>query len=67
MVPRHDEATGGKHGDVCEWARVPGRRAADEITIYKSLGVTTQDLAAGHRAWREARARGLGQSLELDR
>ena len=34
--------------------RVPGRRSDAEITIYKSLGVTTQDLAAAHLAWREA-------------
>jgi ornithine cyclodeaminase len=64
-VVREDHVA-GEIGEVL-LGRVPGRRAADEITIYKSLGVTTQDLAAGHRAWREARARGLGQSLELDR
>lgn len=64
-VVREDHVA-GEIGEVL-LGRVAGRRAADEITIYKSLGVTTQDLAAGHRAWREARARGLGQPLELDR
>jgi ornithine cyclodeaminase/alanine dehydrogenase-like protein (mu-crystallin family) len=60
-----EDHVAGEIGEVLI-GRVPGRRTADEITIYKSLGVTTQDLAAGHRAWREARARGIGQPLELD-
>lgn len=45
---------------------VAGRRTSTEITIYKSLGVTTQDLAAGLRVLREAEAAGIGRSLELD-
>lgn len=44
----------------------PGRRDAREITIYKSLGVTTQDLAAGWCAWREAEAAGIGGMLDLN-
>ncbi len=44
----------------------PGRRGAREITIYKSLGVTTQDLAAGWCAWREAEAAGIGGMLDLN-
>jgi ornithine cyclodeaminase/alanine dehydrogenase-like protein (mu-crystallin family) len=44
----------------------PGRRSPGEITIYKSLGVTTQDLAAGWCAWREAEAAGLGSELDLN-
>ena len=44
----------------------PGRRDAREITIYKSLGVTTQDLAAGWCAWREAEAAGIGGTLDLN-
>lgn len=42
-----------------------GRSDASDITIYKSLGVTTQDLAAGWRAWREAEAAGIGRELDL--
>ncbi len=61
-----EDHVAGEIGEVLI-GRVAGRRAAAEITIYKSLGVTTQDLAAGHRAWREACARGIGQPLELDR
>lgn len=46
---------------------VPGRRSAEEITLYKSLGVTTQDLAAGLCALREAERAGIGSELALDR
>lgn len=53
-------------GDVLSGSR-PGRRGTDDITIYKSLGVTTQDLAAGWRAWREAEQAGIGAILDLQR
>jgi len=50
-------------GDVL-LGRATGRRG-DEITVYKSLGVTAQDLAAGHVVWRAAAAAGLGTEVEL--
>jgi ornithine cyclodeaminase len=43
---------------------VAGRRSADEITVYKSLGVAAQDLAAGWQAWQQAHAQALG--VEVD-
>jgi len=46
---------------------VTGRGSAQDITVYKSLGVTTQDLAAGLCALREAESAGIGGELELDR
>lgn len=49
----------GEIGEVLA-GRIPGRRSADEITVYKSLGVAAQDLAAGWRAWRQAQQRSLG-------
>ena len=54
----------GELGEVLS-GRKPGRRDANEITIYKSLGVTTQDLAAARCALREALARGIGRDVEL--
>jgi ornithine cyclodeaminase len=36
----------GEIGEVLSGA-TPGRRTSDEITVYKSLGVAAQDLAAG--------------------
>jgi ornithine cyclodeaminase len=49
----------GEIGEVLSGA-VPGRRSETEITVYKSLGVAAQDLAAGWRAWERARERSLG-------
>ena len=42
-----------------------GRRDASEITIYKSLGVAAQDLAAAWHVFQQAEARGLGVTAEL--
>jgi alanine dehydrogenase len=40
-------------GDVLRGA-APGRRNADEITLYRSLGIAAQDLAAAHFILRRA-------------
>ena len=45
--------------------RSPGRTGEDEITIYKSLGVAAQDLAASHAVYEAAISDGLGLSSEL--
>ncbi len=49
----------GEIGEVLA-GRIPGRTSDDDITVYKSLGVAAQDLAAGWRAWLRARERSLG-------
>jgi ornithine cyclodeaminase len=41
----------GEIGEVLSGSR-PGRTAADDITLYKSLGIAAQDLAAGYAAYR---------------
>ena len=43
----------------------PGRSSAAAITVYKSLGVTAQDLAAGAHVLDAARAQGLGRDISL--
>ena len=45
--------------------RVAGRQSADEITVYKSLGVTAQDLVAAHAIWRGAVESGAGTEIDL--
>ena len=35
--------------------KIPGRTAANEITIFKSLGLAAEDLVAAHLAYRRAR------------
>ena len=43
-----------------------GRRAPEEITLYKSVGVAVQDLAAAALVLAAARERGAGQEIELE-
>lgn len=43
----------------------PGRRTPEEITLFKSLGLAVEDLAAAHYAAERARAEGVGVSVPL--
>ncbi len=40
-----------------------GRRTAVEVTLFKSLGLAVEDVAAAGLAYRRARERGLGQNF----
>ncbi len=44
----------------------PGRTSAEEITLYKSVGVAVQDLAAAALVLAAARERGVGLEIELE-
>jgi len=46
--------------------RASGRERADDVTLYRSLGIAAQDLACASHCWREAKARGLGVEASLD-
>ena len=46
--------------------RSPGRGSAGEITLYKSVGVAVQDLAAAALVLQAARARNIGLEFELE-
>jgi len=54
----------GELGDVFG-GRVPGRRTAAEITIFKSLGMAVEDVAAARLAFERASERGLGRGFVL--
>jgi ornithine cyclodeaminase/alanine dehydrogenase-like protein (mu-crystallin family) len=43
----------------------PGRDNANQITLFKSIGIATWDLAAAVRVFELAVARGMGQSIPL--
>jgi ornithine cyclodeaminase/alanine dehydrogenase-like protein (mu-crystallin family) len=43
-----------------------GRSSAEQITLYKSVGVAVQDLAAAALVLAAARERGAGQEIELE-
>lgn len=52
-------------GELVAGARV-GRVSAEQITVYKSVGVAAQDLAAAALVLAAARARGAGREIELE-
>src|SRR5439155_24569641 len=54
----------GELGDVFG-GRTPGRRGAGEITIFKSLGMAVEDVAAARLAFERASERGLGRGFVL--
>lgn len=43
----------------------PGRSSRDEMTLFKSLGIAVEDLAAAQLCIARARARGIGAELDL--
>ena len=43
----------------------PGRSAPDAITLFKSLGLAIEDLAAADYVYRQAQARGVGTWVEF--
>ncbi len=45
--------------------RAQGRSSADQITLYKSNGIATQDLALAAEVYRRAHAEGAGTGLDL--
>lgn len=54
----------GELGDVVRGA-LPGRTSAGEITIFKSLGMAVEDVAAADLVYRRALESGAGTQLEL--
>ncbi|HEX3113654.1 MAG TPA: ornithine cyclodeaminase family protein [Candidatus Eisenbacteria bacterium] len=68
IIPRNEGAIDDGHlvgevGDVF-LGKIPGRRSPNEITLYESLGVAVEDLAAAHAIHRRARETGAGTWLE---
>ena len=51
-------------GEVLAGLR-PGRQAPGELTLFRSLGIGVEDLAAAELAVARARERGLGTEVEL--
>jgi len=69
LIPRAegaitDDHIAGELGDVL-LGGVAGRRSADEITLFKSLGIAIEDLAAAHFIYAQAVATGAGASVPL--
>ncbi len=43
----------------------PGRTRADEITLFKSLGLAVEDLASAEYVYRQAQEKGVGTWVEF--
>lgn len=59
-----DDHIAGELGDVL-LGRLAGRRAAEEVTLFKSLGIAIEDLASAHYIYTQALATGGGVSVPL--
>ena len=69
LLPKAEGVIGDDHivGELGELmlGQIEGRRSPDEITLFKSLGIAIEDLAAAHHIWRRAQERNLGTWLEM--
>jgi len=69
VIPISEGAITDRHvvaelGDVIA-GTAAGRPSPEAITIYKSLGMAVEDVAAARLAWERARDRGIGREFEL--
>lgn len=65
------EFADGDHGEVVELGELvsgsrPGRSSRDQITLYKSVGVAVQDVAAAALVLAAAKGRSVGRAIELE-
>ncbi|WP_302304036.1 ornithine cyclodeaminase family protein [Culturomica massiliensis] len=61
LPPEHYK---GEIGEVL-LSRIPGRTSPEEITVFKSVGIAIQDLAAANYAYRQACQQGRGTNIQL--
>ncbi len=62
VVP--ESLVAGELGAVVAGA-LPARTSAEEITLFKSVGLAMQDVVCAARVYRSARARGMGSQIDL--
>ena len=70
LVPKREGVIGDDHivAEIGELLAAPsptGRRSPDEITLFKSLGLAIEDVAAAHRIYTRAMATGAGTRVDL--
>jgi alanine dehydrogenase len=69
LIPLREGAIEPKHllGELGEvlLGKIPGRSSPDDITLFKSLGLAVEDLAAVAHAHERARASGAGVRVKL--
>ena len=69
LIPKAEGLIGDDHivGEIGEvlTGKARARTSPDEITLFKSLGIAIEDLAAAHAVYRSAVERGLGTWIDL--
>ena len=69
MIPVQEGAVSDKHiiGEIGQLlgADIQGRTSDEQITLYKSLGMTAQDLYAAQHVLDKALSAGIGTTIEL--
>jgi ornithine cyclodeaminase len=69
LFPKGEGAIGDDHiqGEIGEilLGRVSGRTSPDDITLFKSLGLAIEDVAAAHYIYEKAREKGVGLPVDL--
>ncbi len=69
LIPKREGAIGDDHivGELGELVlgRIPGRRTESEVTIFKSLGLAVEDVAAARFLYERARDAGKGTRVQL--
>jgi alanine dehydrogenase len=69
LIPKGEGVFGDEHirGELGEvlLGRCAGRRSAEEITLFKSLGIAVEDLVVAAHLDRVAREQGIGTLVEL--
>lgn len=69
LIPMKEGAIDESHiaGEIGEVfaGRIPGRTAANETTLFKSLGMAVEDVATAHFIYERARHRGIGDEIQL--
>jgi alanine dehydrogenase len=67
MLPIHEGAIDATHiaGELGQVAAgtVAGRQTPGDVTLFKSLGMAVEDVAAAHLAYQRATERGLGRGI----
>jgi ornithine cyclodeaminase len=69
LIARGEGAIGDDHivaelGEIL-LGRVPGRTSPQDVTLFESLGIAVEDVAAAHLVWRNAVAAGRGLEIDL--
>jgi ornithine cyclodeaminase len=69
LIAAQEGAIGPEHiraelGEVLTGA-LPGRRSDDEVTVFKSLGLAIEDLAAAAHVYRKAQTTDVGEWVEF--